>query len=476
MTLTEAHNMATNKELFYKKMDALADAVKAGASGKKSLDELIELALNTSSGASLNGTTKQYKVATGETISAGDFVEYINSFTTPVSTSVRSGSYSSCVLLEENKIFIAHSDSTYNYLYGSIVVIEGNTFTVTTIKLNSTNYSCSRGTSCVLLEANKVLIIHGYQNNYYYLYATIVTINGTTMTSAATKMLNSSEKSCYTNPSAVLIDTNKVFIAHSYSSSYYLYGTLLTISGTTITVSSYTNLVSTTNYAYRSPKCVYLGNNKVFITCGNYANSRIELMGVIVSISGTSLTTSATARLIPADVYSCYNDPNCVLVGENKVLVVHSFGSERRLFGTLVTISGTTMSPTSLDLCGEDNSCYTATPNCILLEENKVLVIHPYSEYYKFYKTLITINGTTMTAETTKMNDENYGYTRESSCVSLGDGRIFISHAHDNSNYYLDGTIYIGECVKPYEKEILGVAQTSGSGDQTIDICEPNAN
>ena len=97
--------------------------------------------------------------------------------------------------------------------------------TATTTKLNSTSQSCNDTPNCILLENNKVFIAHQYDINSRYLYETIVQINGTTMT-ATTTQLNSTPYSCYYGPSCILLENNKVFIAHSYSTTYYLYGTI----------------------------------------------------------------------------------------------------------------------------------------------------------------------------------------------------------------------------------------------------------
>ena len=50
----------------------------------------------------------------------------------------------------------------------------------TTVKLNGNSYSCYETPSCILLENNKVFIAHSYGSNRY-LYGTIVEINGTEM-------------------------------------------------------------------------------------------------------------------------------------------------------------------------------------------------------------------------------------------------------------------------------------------------------
>ena len=215
----------------------------------------------------INGIIKQYQVLAGENISAGDFVETINNSFSKL-FHMGNGCYEppSCVLLEKNKVFIAHANDVNHYLYGTIVTFDGTTMTATSQELFSYDYGSRFAPSCVLLENNKVFIAHS--SNYssaLSLFGTIVTINGTTMTHN-TAQLDANQYSCRAAPSCILLENNKVFIAHPYGDNYYLYGTIVTIDGTTMTATS-VQLNSDSKSCYnRQPSCILLEKNKVFIT------------------------------------------------------------------------------------------------------------------------------------------------------------------------------------------------------------------
>ena len=181
-------------------------------------------------GVSINGIIDTYIVEAGENINAGDFISFVNRM---LSYENSSNSAPSAILLEPNKVFIAHAYSNSNYLYSTIVTIDGTTMTPTTTPLSTVQYSCYYAPSAVLLEPNKVFIAHTYSSSKY-LYSTIVTIDGTTMTPITTQLSTVSRSSNYA-PSAILLEPNKVFIAHTYSSTKYLAGTIAEINGVSVT-------------------------------------------------------------------------------------------------------------------------------------------------------------------------------------------------------------------------------------------------
>ena len=453
----------------------VADAIreKKGTSGLiKPLDFAKEIrSIEAGGGVEINGLIEEYKVLAGENVSAGDFVEFVNNVNKELNTSSVSCYYPpSCVLLEENKVFIAHGDgSSYATLYGTIVEINGTKMTATSKQLNS---SCNYAPSCVLLEHNKVFIAHSHTNSSSYLYGTIVEIDGSTMTATSTQ-LNVEVRSCNNSPSCVLLEENKIFIAHQYTNSSYLYGTIVEIDGTTMTATS-TQLNSESYSCYYSPSCVLVEENKVFIAHMFSSGSRY-LYGTIVTINETTMTS--TSKQLNSNSYSCYYYPSCILLESNKVFIVHPYSSIYKLYGTIVEINGTTMKATSKQLNSNNYSCYLAG-SCILLEPNKVFIAHGYTNTYLLYKTIVEINGTEMTATFEEINDSNYSCNNNApSCVLLEPNKVFIAHPNGkgSSSYkYLYGTIYFGNEAKPTTSTIKGVAKTSGTGGDTIQVYVPN--
>ena len=76
-----------------------------------------------SGGLEINGLIKEYQVFAGENISAGDFVEYFNNtFKQLNNNSYSSYNAPSCILLEQNKVFIAHCYIASRYLSVTIYI------------------------------------------------------------------------------------------------------------------------------------------------------------------------------------------------------------------------------------------------------------------------------------------------------------------------------------------------------------------
>ena len=425
----------------------------------------------------VQGVIAAYEVDAGANINAGDFVTFVNKGLSYENSCCLAPS---AILLDTNKVFIAHSYSPDYYLYGTIVTIDGTTMTAVTTQLDTAVNSCDAPPSAILLDTNKVFIAHAYSANYY-LYGTIVTIDGTTMTPVNTQ-LSAVVHSCYNMaPSAILLEPNKVFIGHAYGSNYYLYSTIVTIDGTTMTAVT-TQLSAVANSCYRDPSAILLDTNKVFIA-HSYSTNRY-LYGTIVTVDGSTMTPVTTQ--LSAVTYSCRYAPSAVLLEANKVFIAHSYSSNYYLYSTIVTIDGTTMTPVTTQLSAVTNSCYMV-PSAILLSSNKVFIAHAYSSNYYLYGTIVTIDGTTMTAATTQLSTVTSSCYMAPSAILLDTNKVFIAHSYSTGRYLTGAlatisngaidtiTIIIPRTIaRPYLATINGIAYTSGAPGDTINVKKPS--
>ena len=76
-----------------------------------------------------------------------------------------------------------------------------------------------------------------------------------------------------------------------------------------------------------------------------------------------------------------------ITTDNNKVFIGHCCGNEYKLYGTIVTIDDTTMTASSSELNTTKYSCYK-NPNCVLLEDGKVFIGHVLSSSYYLYGTI----------------------------------------------------------------------------------------
>ena len=331
-----------------------------------------------SGGIKLNDVIEEFKyVYKGQEVKAGDFVNYIEgiaskvdygeSVDTQLSTNNYTGYTISAVQLDENRIFIAHNyDSTYYDLYGIVVTINGATISVGT----DTAIGTGNGTriSAVKLDDNKVFIAHCYDGGR--LCAIVVTISGETITAGTYTQLNTNS---YAGDeiSAVLLPNGNVFIAHSYGSNYYLYGMVVSISGTTITAGSDTALVSS-SYAGSTISTCLLPNGNVFIA-HSYGSS-YYLYGIVCSISGTTITKGSDTQL----TNNTNGEETAVSVqplSNGNVFIVYTYSSRRYLYGMICGVNGTAITKgTDTALSTESNA--GSRISTVLLGENKYLVLH----------------------------------------------------------------------------------------------------
>lgn len=285
--------------------------------------------------------------------------------------------------------------------------------------------------SAVALDGNRVFIAHSYGSSYY-LYGMVVTIDGVNIVAGADTQLSTASNSGY-RVSACLLPNGNVFIAHSCESSYYLYGIVVTINEKTISKGSDISL-STTSRSGWTISSVLLPNGNVFIA--HSYDSSYYLRGIVCSVSGTTISKGSDTSL-STNAKSGYVISTSVLANGN-VFIAHSYGSDLYLYGLVCTISGTSITK------GTDTSLVTSEDagksiSTVLLKDGNVFVGHNYypdSNTYYLIAIICTISGTSITAGTdTQLS--TYPYTAYViSTVLLSNGKVFIAHTYDNYGPY----------------------------------------
>jgi hypothetical protein len=79
-----------------------------------------------------------------------------------------------------------------------------------------------------------------------------------------------------------------------------------------------------------------------------------------------------------------------------------------------------------------------------------------------------------MSPTTTQLNSSISSCYYAPSCILLENNKVFIAHSYANSRY-LYGTIFFNNpYVSPYNSTINGIAKTSGTAGETIEVYVPN--
>lgn len=454
-------------------------------------------------GLKLNDVIEEFKYAyKGQEIKAGDFVNYIEgvagqttetSVDTRLDTSSYSGNKISAVALDENRVFIAHRYTTNSDLYGMVVTINGATIIAGThTVIRQTN--SADAISAVALDSSKVLIAHNSGGGANaHLRVTVCTIDGTTITANSTKELSSST---YTGSRilAKLLPSGNVFIAHSYGSNYQLYGIVCTVSGTTISNGTDTAVNASDNAGNAISTCL-LPNGNIFIA-HSYGSS-YYLYGIVCSINGTTITKGNDTAIEKSTSYSGGSDIFTVVLPNNNVFIAHRSTGQVYLYGIVCTIDGSLVFVNGTDTIINNSETYTgARISAVALDDARVFIAHSYSSSYYLYAVVVTINGTTVTVGTdTTLN----AVTKSGNTIStllLQNGTIFIAHSY-NSDSYLYAQIWgVDEvnniptneiAIPEYEQQVTlateppfdGIALSSGVGgddtghNQQVKIAKP---
>jgi hypothetical protein len=301
------------------------------------------------------------------------------------------GSTISTVKLDNNRVFIAHSNSSSYYLNVMVVTIDDTNITAgTDVQLVTSLTNSGYRISAVLLEENKVFIAHSSGTSTAtsnYLYGIVCTINGTTITGGSdTKISSESYSGCYLEP--VALSNNRVLIFHSYSSSYYLYATYVSISGTSVTRLGGASL-ATVAKAGSIMSAKVLPNGNVFLA--HNLGSEWLLYGMVVKVSSDIPKIVVAETQLSEVIYTCIERIATCLLPNGNILIIHGYGSEHNLYGMIVSISDTAITKgidTQLS-----TTINTGSQNSMLLLDNGIIFnAHSYGTYYHLYAQIFGID------------------------------------------------------------------------------------
>ena len=445
------------------------------------------------SGLEINGIIESYKVAAGDNISAGSFVEYINVNKTEgigrevlLDDEISAGNYMSAVPLDNQRVFLVWtaypeytqgSMSYYAKTYAQVITISDMTITTgTTIRLTMGSTSQGHGLSACLLGENKVFVVAA-QGTYDInsVQAAICTITGSMIEqSSSVSIMDSSSLKGYGSISAVKLDDYRVFV-----STYMGRSTVCTISGNTITKGTVTIV---NNNVYEC-KPILLSSNKLFLV-GCDGDEKLSCN--IISVSGTTLSASSPIILPTLNYAGIKFEP--IKVAENRVFIAYGVNTtttntasqSSHLHGIVCNISGTSItSGTGTQIAGQfsggSGSVATLWITSILLDENKVALIYSGSGGTKIRT--IEVMGTNFSVIDSGYSDFNRitgGDTLKLNSTSYQNGKFLLLYKQSSGFYVVIKQLpYTAEYIRPFRGWISGVAKTSGTEEENIEVYVP---
>lgn len=301
--------------------------------------------------------------------------------------------------------------------------------------IDNTNAYTGYVISAVQLDENRVFIAHSYSSNYH-LYGVVCTINGATITYGTDTQL-SSTKNAGLAISACLLPNGNVFIAHCYSTNYNLYGMVCTVNGTTITAGTDTQLVTQNETGQTISVCL-LPNGNVFIA--HIYASNCYLYGVVVSIDGTTISKGSDTKLNGSVANAGLLISTCLLPNGN-VFIAHSYNTNKYLYGMVVSINGTTVTKAIGDI-GIDKGAAVQTISICLLTSGNVFVAYGRGNSYYMYGIVVTINDSTITAGSYTQLSTN-GARAGISTQQLPNGDVLMVRSGDTTHHLYNMVIRI---------------------------------
>ena len=422
-------------------------------------------------GIDINGIIEDAKAK--NIVTAGDFVKYLEEYeiTSDKTAEINSSNYSSrfnAIELNEHKVFIAFCNSAVGYyMYGVVCIINETDIeygTVTQLNGYDSTYS-----SVVALDENRVFIGHtdGGNGVANYLYGMVCTINDLEISVEISSLKLTSELNNGSVFSLVGISNDKVLITYAGGTNHYLYGIICTVSTDIINLGTKYTLVS--KGVYRNVSTVLLASNKVLITYNvNYDNYTYGcLTGIVCIINGTTISKGMSKQLSKIDFSGTVSlmsllTPNTVLICFYESLKGYSYIMLCKINSSSISVLLPDMMITySKPLLNSRVSNNSA----IVITEDKNVYLFSVTKKLFINKEIIG-----------NMGDVNYS-TRPN-LIRLSNGNIFYFGSTNPIKliYYLfnnnSGVINLENNME----EIFGIAQNKALEGQTVKVVRPNYN
>jgi hypothetical protein len=410
----------------------------------------------------LDELLQSYRVAFGQNISAGTFVDYINSESSisyinssPTVFNSATTSPISAVALGSDKIVVSYSNIE-NSNYGTSIV---GTVSGSSISWGSPivfNSATTSPISAVALSSDKIVV--SYRNNESPATGTSIvgTVSGSSISWGSPIVFNSANT---TNISAVALGSDKIVVSYS-NAGISFQGTSIvgTVSGSSISFGSPTEFNSANTSIISA---VALGSDKIVV---NYRNNENSGRGtsIIGTVSGSSISFGSPTVFNSASTF----DISTVALGNDKIVVSYS-NIGNSFYGTSIvgTISGSSISFGSPTVF---NSSYTFSISAVALGSDKIVV--SYSNGSGYGTSIIgTISGSSISFSSPTVF--NSASTDDISAVDLSSDKIVVSYRNIGNSFY--GTSIIGEIEKliiSADTNIFGLSKTGGLAGEIIDV------
>lgn len=353
-------------------------------------------------GFNINGIIEEYYVYAGDSISAGDFVNFIEGV-------------------------------------ASKIVAVGTPIDTSEAIINNITSNYAYGCQALLLEDQKrILLVHRYSSSTRVVLLTVANGVVTVLSGTDTTLFNGT--SSYTAMKE--IDTNKILIVGN-NGSYTARAALVIVNeDNTLTLGGAVNITS--NCYERGYAIQKIDTNHAFILHGGKSGSS-NAQALIATIDGTTLTLGEKADI--ENVYS--NCVSTIKINNNQILAI--FGKENHV-ACYCNINGNTVTISNITTINEKPESWVT--RAISLDATTVLHIYDdESTDYQLLGQFLYLNTDAIVASETFMVDETLGSGNALDMIQLSNGKIIIA----NGIYDFDDNIYTSLLICEYANSALNV-------------------
>lgn len=438
-------------------------------------------------GASINGILQEYVIKAGETISAGDFVEFVhsgfglNASTGGSITSVASAvHYIAACALSNNKIFLA-----YDRGYCCIVTIDGATISASTPTQMHTQYVGD----VVKLSDNKVLLATGSINNNgknatYFLVISIGADETLTAGTAVQTTGGCGSALC----SLVALDETSAACAAleidgaTYASTtvYYPYIHGLNIQGTAVTITAQTRLLVMYKPEHADPPIICkVNNHRIAVICslGKADSDASQVQLSTYDLNGGVLSSAVTITLYSNSI-EYTNGISCAYLHDNYICTLHvptnSSGYQTSCVVRVYECTGTAITQKASINVSRPNGFtgYTWIKGISLLDGSCIFVnsYSGYADRFVYNGSAITHSEAVSVYEADTMGGFNMTSLRNNAPVVIGRNILLFKGASTSLINYLIYPQEVTTEVKAVSEKISGVAKANGVGGDIIEV------
>lgn len=406
-----------------------------------------------------------------------------------LSTIKNSGAAMSAVALSDNKVCIVHTqqqNTSYNYsiCYTICAINNDNTINVENTQLiNSNNYETK--TAVFKLLNNRLIIFYmkGFSASSFTFYYALFNINNDTNT--LTKI---SEGTNFSSPriyfSAILLEADKIALFYE-SINLKLMSTILKIN-TDNTVNFTEKIIDETHYSGNSIKSCMLTENKIAVLHNSGGTSsgsnwmKLKICTVenesISVVSNTELKTKDYKNLIIIAATSI------VTLSKNKILItadIHKSSSEQEnsIYVFVYQITENSVTLKNETLLDRNSSGYSFYTNILKQDKNNIAIIYVKSS--NLYIGICKIIKENIIIENNIKLSNMSVYSNCISSLNIKNKTItMFGNTYNSITKTLNSVLYsISEDtvakVENYDDIIAGIAKTSGTEGQLIDVAVP---